>query len=682
MSTIRVDPMGVSDVPRSAAQASSWREANQAQLRAEFARLRRRLVATIRDDDTPEAAQALSPQALDPPSAIDQLGASFGLSKFERQILLLAAGIEMDATLAELCREASGRERRATGSITFSLALGALDDPHWSALSPTGPLRRHRLIELERGQGLTSAALRIDERVLHYLAGVNHLDARLEPLVQRRKHPHIIAEEHAALAREVLGSINLFAADAPVMHLSGDDPRGQEDVAAMLAHGAGRQLLILPVENLAHADASSLDPATAVSQFVTLWTREAVLLPAVLLVQCGANSLTATSRQLIERLSGPLILASRDPFRLDRRTRRYNVHKPTRASQKLLWFEALDTRTTNPSGSGQESTVLLEPVIDALTAQFRLSADAIAMVGASVSASLDLLTNSRAKVAEQLWSACRSLSSSRLEELAERITPAATWEDLILPEVQHATLRQLCAQARHRLTVHESWGFATRRQRDLGISALFVGASGTGKTLAAEVLACELGLDLFRIELSALASKYSGSFEKILKEVFDAAEEGGALLLFEEADALFGKRSDVKDSHDRYANIEVNFLLRRMESFQGIVVLTTDPRSSLNKAFQPHLRFRVDFPLPGPAEREAIWRRVFPDAAPVRDLDIGRLAQLEMTGGSIRNIALTAAFLAAEAGSSIEMRHVLQATRQEAMRVQRPLAESEIRGWA
>ena len=173
-------------------------------------------------------------------------------------------------------------------------------------------------------------------------------------------------------------------------------------------------------------------------------------------------------------------------------------------------------------------------------------------------------------------------------------------------------LRQLAAQARYRMKVYEIWGFAERGRRGLGVNALFAGSSGTGKTLAAEVLARALGLDLYRIDLSAVVSKYIGETEKNLKQVFDAAEEGGVLLLFDEADALFGKRGEVKDSVDRYANIEVGYLLQRMEGYQGLAILTTNLKSALDKAFQRRLRFTVDFPFPDAAQREAIWQRVFP----------------------------------------------------------------------
>jgi SpoVK/Ycf46/Vps4 family AAA+-type ATPase len=270
----------------------------------------------------------------------------------------------------------------------------------------------------------------------------------------------------------------------------------------------------------------------------------------------------------------------------------------------------------------------------------------------------------------------------RLEALAQRIVPMAGWQDLVLPEMQLQMLEQLAAQSRHRMKVYEQWGFAARGRRGLGLSALFAGPSGTGKTLAAEVLARELGLDLYRIDLSAVVSKYIGETEKNLRQVFDAAETGGGVLLFDEADALFGKRAEVKDSHDRYANIEVGYLLQRMESFEGLAILTTNIKAALDKAFQRRLRFIVDFPFPNAEQRVSIWERAFPAETPTEGLDAKRLASLNMAGGGIRNIALNAAFLAAEQGTAVRMSDVLAATRIEAVKSERPLMESEIRGWA
>jgi SpoVK/Ycf46/Vps4 family AAA+-type ATPase len=242
-------------------------------------------------------------------------------------------------------------------------------------------------------------------------------------------------------------------------------------------------------------------------------------------------------------------------------------------------------------------------------------------------------------------------------------------------------LRQIGAQVKHRLTVYQKWGFANKGARGLGISALFAGESGTGKTMAAEVLANDLHLDLYRIDLSAVVSKYIGETEKNLGRVFDAAEDGGAILLFDEADALFGKRGEVRDSHDRYANIEVSYLLQRMEAYRGLAILTTNMKSGLDRAFQRRLRFVVQFPFPDQQEREAIWRAIFPPAMPIDGIDCAKLAKLSEAGGNIRNIALNAAFLAAEDGAAIAMSHLLQAAHGEAAKGDRAISDAEIRGW-
>jgi SpoVK/Ycf46/Vps4 family AAA+-type ATPase len=229
--------------------------------------------------------------------------------------------------------------------------------------------------------------------------------------------------------------------------------------------------------------------------------------------------------------------------------------------------------------------------------------------------------------------------------------------------------------------VYETWGFARSGTRGLGISALFAGGSGTGKTMAAEIIANELRLDLYRVDLSSVVSKYIGETEKNLRRIFDAAEEGGAILLFDEADALFGKRSDVKDSHDRYANIEVSYLLQRMECYRGLAILTTNLRNSLDTAFLRRLRFVVQFPFPDAAERAEIWRGVFPSGAPLDGVDPVLLAGLNVAGGNIRNIALNAAFLAADAGEPVRMSHLLRAARSEYAKLDKALTDSEVEGW-
>ncbi|MEM1310334.1 MAG: ATP-binding protein, partial [Cyanobacteria bacterium P01_H01_bin.153] len=237
------------------------------------------------------------------------------------------------------------------------------------------------------------------------------------------------------------------------------------------------------------------------------------------------------------------------------------------------------------------------------------------------------------------------------------------------------------AHLRQRTRVYQDWGFAAKGSRGLGITALFSGASGTGKTLAAEVLAAELQLDLYKIDLSAIVSKYIGETEKNLSKVFDAAEMGGAILLFDEADALFGKRNDVKDSHDRYANIEVSYLLQRMEAYRGLAILTTNLPDAIDPAFLRRIRFIIQFPFPDVAQRTRIWQRMFPRQTPTDGLDFRKLARLNVAGGNIRNITLNATFLAADANEPVQMKHLLRATQSEYNKLERTVTDAEIKGW-
>jgi hypothetical protein len=635
------------------ARKTSWLEANQAVLAAEFARLKKLLSA---DSPTKADAQVKAAHAaMDARPAIDRVTELFGLSAFERAVLLLCASVEMDSGLAMLCAQAHGQSQRSY--VTFGLAAAVLPDAHWSALAPTRPLRRFRLVELDPGHGLAAAPLRIDERILHFLVGVNLLDQRLQSLLQPSPAPVWIAEDHKFVAARAAEAFAGLASETPVVLFCGDDPQGQEDAAALTAQAHGWQLYVLH-----SADIPS--PGAELNQFALLWEREAQLLPGALLIHCATGEFPAPVRYLAERLPPPLFVASHQPIRLGRPFVRYDVDKPQPAEQRRLWARALGPAAEKLNGA-----------LDPLSEQFRLSAKTIFTTSA-LSAGNDATPDPA-----ELWKACRSLARPRLEDLAQRVVPAAGWDDLILPEMQKQTLRQLADQVRHRMKVHEVWGFSDKGRRGLGVSALFAGGSGTGKTLAAEVLARELDLDLYRIDLSAVVSKYIGETEKNLRQVFEAAEEGGVLLLFDEADALFGKRSDVKDSHDRYANIEVGYLLQRIETYQGLAILTTNLKSTLDKAFQRRLRFILNFPFPDTEQREAIWARVFPPKTPTQGLEPKRLAQLNVAGGTIRNIALNAAFLAAATGTPVDMRHLLAAARTETEKIERPLTETETRGW-
>jgi hypothetical protein len=623
----------------------TWPEANQLHLAAEFARLKQALRSGSRAG-SPAPDEAVP----DEPPAIHHLTELFALTNFERDLLLLCAGVEMDSELASLCANAHPGQPFAT----FGLALAILPDPHWSALTPNAPLRRYRLLELDSTPGLTAGALRIDERVLHYLAGVNLVDPRLEPLLTLSPPPHWIAATHKTVAAELAQHIHPAGRLAPVLHLCGDDPQGQEDAATEAAHQSGLRLFVLRAEDL-----PTLGPE--LDQLAQLWRRESLLLSGILLLQCAPAGPTASARRLAETIAGPVLLATRDPIHLQRPLLRFAIDKPAPPEQKQLWDSMLANNPDAPDA----------PEITAALAQhFRLNARTISRTASQADPN-----------PQALWNACRSLAQPRLEDLAQRIASTAQWDDLILPDAQRETLRQIVAHVRHRMVVYETWGFAEKGRRGLGVSTLFTGESGTGKTLAAEVLAHELNLDLYRIDLSSVVSKYIGESEKNLRQIFDAAEQGGVALLFDEADALFGKRTEVKDSHDRYANIEVGYLLQRLEAFEGLAILTTNFKSSLDRAFQRRLRFIVTFPFPDAPQREQMWCRAFPPQTPTGNLDPRKLAQLHVTGGNIRNIALHAAFLAAQHDQPVSMHHLFAAARVETQKIERPLSESETRGW-
>jgi hypothetical protein len=344
--------------------------------------------------------------------------------------------------------------------------------------------------------------------------------------------------------------------------------------------------------------------------------------------------------------------------------------------QLHLWRSAL-----NGNGADKDGADGAGEGLGRLTAQFSLPAHAIRAAAASVRRRADAAPGTGPDIGRLAWQAGLAEARVGLDELGRRVEPRATMDDLVLPAPQRAVLDEIVAHVRQRALVHEDWGFSAVLRRGLGVTALFAGGTGTGKTLAAEVVAGALGLDLFVVDLSQVVSKYIGETEKNLRRVFDAAERGGAVLLFDEADALFGKRSEVKDSHDRYANIEVSYLLMRMEAYRGLAVLTTNMRKALDSAFLRRLRFVVEFPFPGPAERSEIWRRVIPPRAPAAGLDFARLGQLTVTGGSIRNIALSAAFLAADEGAPIGMRHMKAAAHTEYLKLDRSLTPAEVAGW-
>ena len=572
--------------------------------------------SSIGSGGAPTPAPPASGEAAGPPALVT-LTERLGLTSFERDLLVLCAAMELDTGTAALCARAQDPSKPYP---TFALALTALEEPTWEALSPERPLRYWRLIEINQpgGQPLTTSALRADERIVNYLKGLNYLDDRLAPLAwplesdealdvpdsQRRVQDLIVARlKQSPVSRKL-----------PAVQLLGRDTPSKEMVAVAVASSLGLRIYRL------HAGMLPSQPAD-LDTLARLWQRESLLLPAALFLesQSGEGDVTRTQalQFLLARINALVFLDTQDVWPdLGAGSISIEVGKPTPAEQHAAWSAALGDR------AGDAPRLLVGHFDLGLPSIREVSRQALA------GATPEGLPGS-------LWSAALSATRARLDELAQHIDPKAKWEDIVLPPAEMKLLTQIADQVGKRSTVYDEWGFRDKTSRGLGINALFAGESGTGKTMAAEVLANHLDLNLHRIDLSAVVSKYIGQTEKNLRRLFDAADSGGAVLFFDEADALFGKRSEVKDSHDRYANLEVSYLLQRMEAYRGLAILTTNMKHALDDAFLRRLRFIVQFPFPGAEERKRIWERVFPAGAPLNGVDFALAAKLNVSGGVV-----------------------------------------------
>ncbi|MBV8645757.1 MAG: ATP-binding protein [Candidatus Eremiobacteraeota bacterium] len=617
---------------------------NRAQIVAALERLRELLEAHAAGTEaTPE------PLVVDPASQLARVCATFRLSAFERDVLLLAAAPDLDGRFSALCAQATGDAGRP--HPTFSLALAALPDPAWSAVTPESPLRHWRLVEIE-GNSLIAGGLRADEAIVHTLLGFPHRDERLRALrADLVADASILSPAQEALADAIAGHWRR-AQPAPVQLVAADRVLARA-VARRAAAAIDAQAIVVRYASLPAGVAELVDA-------LRLCERDALLRDALVVVECddGEDTRREQTFELIaERFGTPLLVVAPARMLLSHvGVATFDLARPTHDEQTAYWNLRLEA----------------PPFVPQLAAQFDLDFATIDTVAASVVPNAPAI---------DVWDAVRAQARPRLDALAERIDTNAAWRDLILPVEQRRLVRQVVDHVRHRDVVYRRWGFARGADTAEGLTVLFAGASGTGKSLAARVLANVLRLDLYRVDLSAVFSKYIGETEKNLRRIFDAAESGGVVLVFDEADALFGKRSEVSDSHDRHANVEVSYLLQRLERFNGVAILTTNMRESFDVAFMRRFRFVVDFPFPDPALRARIWKRAFPARTPTDALDFALLAKLAVPGGNIRNIALNAAVRAAAKGRPVAMDDVAAAARMEYAKLDRSLHDPDLARW-
>ncbi|MSM38824.1 MAG: AAA family ATPase [Geobacter sp.] len=558
------------------------------------------------------------------------------------------------------------------------------------AFAASAPLLQYGLLIVgDPPQGsasrLLSCPLSLDRRVADHLLGLSGIDDRLARFV--RLEDAVVELGLVTLSEEACDRLRGFARQHlerfdetdrhVVLHFHGTYGTGRKSVARAICHDLGRPLLLADAEQL-------LDGPIPFAEAALILAREAALQSAVLcleqvdsLVHDEAN---ARRLRLLAKILGDLvpltILIGSKPWQPrgmfgDHLFLGIDFPLPDDSARQRLWEQA------RINGTGRVEGV----DFGTLAGTFRFSPGQIrdATRAAGHLAAWQQGENAQRVTAAELYAACRDQSNQKLSALAHKIEPAYGWDDIVLPADHMDQLRELCNQARYRHVVYGSWGFGRKLSTGKGLNVLFSGPPGTGKTMGAEVIAHELGLDLYKIDLSQVVSKYIGETEKNLDRIFSEARTCNAILFFDEADALFGKRSEVKDAHDRYANIEIGYLLQKMEEYEGVAILATNFRSNLDEAFVRRLQYVVEFPLPPLAERRRIWEKVWPDAAPLdAGLDPEFLAQrFEIAGGNIRNIALAAAFMAADEEGDITMQHLLRATRREFQKMGKIVSEGD-----
>jgi hypothetical protein len=627
------------------------------------------LVASVREASESDPTLVDEPLTTAPPPGPRwiRLATAFALSRVEQDLLLIALAPELDLKYETVYAYLNNDVTRKWPTLELArrVLAGAEGGVHAcaEALTPTGRLRAQHLLEAIEPPAARPSQLNLgfalNPVVTRFLLG-----APLAP----PSPPHDadwtwetlpFASEQIAQLRSLVPVLALPRPVRPAVVLMGESGCGRGEATRALAWGLGMPLRQL---DLAQARRGGIAAAAAVEPFVL----ELQLEPAVLCVR-GLEALWDRDGHLPAEAHGlfddpalapvPLVLHADTgvPWRGllgQRRALVLELGLPEYPQRHRLWQRAL---------AAAAITVTPESCA-ALASRFRL---APARIRDAVATAQDWATalGTGAPDTALLYAATRAQSQDRLGTLATKVPPQHGWNDLVLPESTATRLKELCAAIHSRHVVYVDWGFADRIVRGTGIKALFAGPSGTGKTMAASVIARELGLDLYKIDLAGLVSKYIGETEKNLDRIFAAARSGNAVLFFDEADALFGKRSEVKDAHDRYANVEVAYLLQKLEDHDGVVILASNLRRNIDEAFARRLHYVVDFPQPDAVQRELLWRGMFPTRAPrAEDIDFAFLArQFELAGGDIRNVVLDAAFLAAQDGGRIGMPHLVQA---------------------
>ncbi len=620
-----------------------------------------------------------------------QVAHVFGLTPIERAIVVLALAPEIDLSYEKVFAylQDDFNRKRPTVDLALRLFCARTTDRMQvrAVFAADAPLSRFGLLlPLDLTEGpLLSRPLAVDDVTCAALlqSGAVRSTGRAAsafvtsaPLLDDLRWPVDLRTRLAELVRAHCRG-EVAPARRLLCHVHGPEGTGRRTLAASLCKAAGVPLLAADARDLVAG-------AQGVESQIRELCRRAIFARAALLFEHG-EALSADEEKgerhlrafgrAIEDLGWITFLSTTQPWSpadLPSHQTFVSIHLP---APDLLARERLWSRFAVEREAACADDVSWAD----LAGRFRLTPG---RMDAALTTARDLarlrgrdacITNA------DLTEGCYAQSNRRLGGLARRLSKGRGWTDLTLPANTRAQLEELCAQVRHRRRVYDEWGFARNCALGNGLCALFYGASGVGKTMAVEVIASALQLEVYKIDLSTVVSKYIGETEKNLSRIFDEGETSNAILFFDEADALFGKRSEVKDAHDRYANVEINYLLQRIEEFDGLVILASNLRKNIDDGFFRRMHFAIEFPMPDTGHRYRIWRQHFPPAARVADdVDFTFLAErIPVAGGSIRNIVLNAAFLAAEEPGEIRMAHLIRATRREYEKIGRVCTETD-----
>jgi ATP-dependent 26S proteasome regulatory subunit len=646
------------------------------------------------ESDTPASVAAASKETSGPVTSpelsdrLQRLRHMFDLSDFETDTLLVGILPELDLRYQKLFGYLQDDVTRKSPTVSLVIDLLCVSNEERlnvrRVFAPETPVSRYELLRLYdetnyRPSPLPARFLQVDERIIDYLLGIDRIDRRLRAIVRLVKPDNetdepVLPDETRQRLEQL---VDHFRQEAPIIQFLGKAGTGRRSAAAMACRQLGLPLMVVDTDRLGEAGQSP-------ESLLNLIFREGRLQHAALyfnrldaLMSDESNAVVA--RQAFEE---ELAVYPHWVFITGERPRQFDTgdnHKPCFYLELPAPNYRLRRKLWARYGNHQAPLANDVDLAD-IAGRFRLSGAQIARAAAMArSLALGRDPADGTVTSRDIYAACRQQSGHRLSGLATKLNTVYSWEDIILPPDRIGELHEICDQVHHRHTVYSDWGFERKLSRGKGLNVLFAGPSGTGKTMAAEIMSNELGLDIYRIDLAGIVSKYIGETEKNLDKIFQEGKTANAILFFDEADALFGKRSEVRDAHDRYANIEVAYLLQKMEEYDGMVILATNLRKNMDEAFARRMHFAIEFPQPEENDRRRIWQRAFPAETPLaEETDLEFMArQFRITGGNIKNIALGAAFLTAAEGGSVDMPRLIRATRREYQKMGRLCTESE-----